>query len=84
MLLVTNNIGLQPFVAKGVVGDGEDLTGDMGFELGLEGCQERTKKGLTVKENSLCKCVELQEYAVLENFQTLLQDKIYKRVKYKR
>lgn len=42
-----------------MVGIEEDLTGDMGFELGLEGCQERTRKGLTIKESSLSECVEL-------------------------
>lgn len=40
-----------------MVGVGEDLIEDMGFEWGLEGCQQKTRKCLTIKEKNLCECV---------------------------
>lgn len=52
------------FRVQGVAGVGGDLVWNMALELGLEGCQRRTRKGLTMRENSLSKCVKLEEYAV--------------------
>lgn len=52
-----------------MVGVGEDLIRNMGFELGLEVCQRRTRKGLTIRENSLamCKVIRIRSIGEFSN-----------------
>lgn len=48
-----------------MVGVGEDLIRNMGLELGLEVCQ-RTRKGLTIRENSLPMCKVIRIHSIGE------------------